>query len=149
MPPRSEARISTGPSRRSASSSPSTLELGALGERALDDDQRRDRERARVVLEHELLGDDRRLLLGLVLEVEGLTVAEDAVADLEDLGVGLGALDGHGDRVVGPGAALGHALALQQRLDGLQPVALDRRLLVVALAGGEVHLAARGRARSA
>ena len=40
-----------------------------------DDDQRRDRERARVVLEHELLGDDRRLLLGLVLEVEGLAVA--------------------------------------------------------------------------
>ena len=117
------------------------VELGALGQRALDDDQRRDRERARVVLEHELLGDDRRLLLGLVLQVEGLAVAQHAVADLEDLRVGLGALDGDRDRVVGPGAALGHPLALQQRLDGLQAVALDRRLLVVPLAGGEVHLA--------
>ena len=34
-------------------------ELRALGELLLHDDQRRDRERARVVLEQELLGDDR------------------------------------------------------------------------------------------
>ena len=115
-------------------------ELRALGHDALHDDQRRDAERARVELEHELLDDDRRVLLGLVVEVEGLPVGEHAVADLEDLRVGLRALERDGDRVVGAGAALGHALALQQRLHGLQPVALDRRLLVVLLAGGEVHL---------
>jgi hypothetical protein len=94
-------------------------ELGALGELALDDEQRRDRERARVVLEHELLGDDRRRLLGLVLEVERLPVREHAVAHLEDLGVGLRALDGDRDRVVGAGAAFGHALALEQGAHGL------------------------------
>ena len=38
-----------------------------------------------------------------------------------------------------PDAVVGDALALEQRAHGLQPVALERRLLVVLLAGGEVH----------
>ena len=139
LPPRSEARISTGPPRRSDEDLGQDRQLRALRQRALDDDQRRDRERARVVLQDELLGDDRRALLGLVVEVEGLAVAEHAVADLEDLRVGLGAVDGDRDRVVGAGALVGDALALEQRAHRLQPVALDRRLLVVLLAGVEVH----------
>ena len=122
------------------------LDLRALLQRALDDEQRRDRERARVVLEDELLGDDAGRLLALVLQVEGLAVAEHAVADLEDLGVGLGPLDLDGHRVVRAGALVGHALALQQRAHGLQAVAVERRRLVVLLAGGEVH--ARSRSRS-
>ena len=83
----------------------------------------------------------RRRLLGLVVEVERLAVAQHAVADLEDLGVGLGALDVDGHRVVGAGALVGHPLALQQRAHGLQPVALERRSLVVLLARVEVHAA--------
>ena len=89
LPPRSEARISTAPPRRSARISSRIGDLRAGGEAGLHDDQRRDRERARVVLEDELLGDDGGRLLGLVLEVERLAVAQHAVADLEDLGVGL------------------------------------------------------------
>ena len=46
------------------------VELGAVGELALDDDQRRDRHRARVVLEQELLGRARDVVLALVVEVE-------------------------------------------------------------------------------
>ena len=64
-------------------------ELGAVGELALHDDQRRDRHRARVVLEQELLGRPRDVVLALVVEVEGLAVGEHAVADLEDLRVGV------------------------------------------------------------
>ena len=115
------------------------LELGAVGELALHDDQRRDRHRARVVLEQELLGRARDVVLALVVEVEGLAVGEHAVADLEDLGVGLRRVDREGDRVVGAGAVVGDALALEQRAHRLQAVALDRRVLVVLLAGGEEH----------
>ena len=121
------------------------LELRAVLQLALHDDQRRDRQRARVVLEHELLGDDRQRLLALVVEVERLAVAEDAVADLEDLRVGLGPLDGDGDRVVRPGALVGDPLALEQRPDGLQPVALERRPLVVLLAGAKYMRCSRSR----
>ena len=74
-------------------------QLGALGELLLHDDQRRDRQRARVVLQQELLGDDRRLLLALVVEVERLAIREHAVAHLEDLRVGLHPVDVDGDRV--------------------------------------------------
>ena len=81
----------------------------------------------------------RRLLLALVVEVERLAVREHAVADLEDLRVGLQPVDGDGDRVERARAVARDALALEQRPDRLQPVALERRLLVVLLAGGEVH----------
>ena len=64
-------------------------ELGAVGQLALHHDQRRDRHRARVVLEQELLGRAGDVVLALVVEVEGLAVGEDAVADLEDLRVRL------------------------------------------------------------
>ena len=114
-------------------------QLGAVGQRGLDHDQRRDRERARVVLEEELLGDDRGRLLALVLEVERLAVAQDAVADLEDLGVGLGALEVDRDRVVRASPLVGDPLALEQGADGLQAVALERRRLVVLLARVPVH----------
>jgi hypothetical protein len=105
----------------------------------LDDEQRRDRQRARVVLQDELLGDDRQRLLAVVVEVERLAVAEHAVADLEDLRVRLGPLARHGHRVVGAGALVGDPLAFEQRADGLQAVAVERRRLVVLLAGGVVH----------
>ena len=141
LPPRSEARISTGPPRRSARISSRIGSSEPVARAALHDDQRRDRERARVVLEDELLGHDRGRLLGLVVEVERLAVGEHAVADLEDLGVGLGALDVDGDGVVGAGALVGHALALEQRAHRLQAVALERRGLVVLLARVEVHAA--------
>ena len=141
LPPRSAARISTAPAAPLGEHLLEHLELGALGELLLHDDQRRDRERARVVLEQELLGHDRRLLLALVVEVERLAVREHAVADLEDLRVGLEPVHGDRDRVERPRAVRRDALALQQRLDGLQPVALERRLLVVLLAGREMHAA--------
>jgi hypothetical protein len=117
------------------------VELGAALHRPLHDQQRRDRERGGVVLEDELLGDHGEVLLGLVVEVERLAVGEDAVAHLEDLGVGLGALGRDGDGVVGAGALVGHPLALEQRAHGLEPVALERRGLVVLLAGVPVHAA--------
>ena len=64
-----------------------------------------------------------------VVEVEALALGEDAVADLEDLGVGVGALDRDADQVGGADRATGDALALEQRADRLQPVAMDRRAL--------------------
>ena len=66
---------------------------GRAAELALDDEQRRDRHVAAVVLQHELLGHLRQLALGLVGEVEGLAVGEHAVAHLEDLRVGLAPVD--------------------------------------------------------
>ena len=139
LPPRSAARISTGAAAALGQHLGEHLELRALGQLALHDDQRRDRHRARVVLEQELLGRARDVVLALVVEVEGLAVGEHAVADLEDLRVGLRPVDRDGDRVVGARAVVGDALALEQRAHRLQPVALDRRLLVVLLAGGEEH----------
>src|SRR5262249_7411576 len=82
------------------------LEDSRARERGWGDDLRRDRRRGGVVLEDELLGDLGLVAAALVLEIEALTVGENAVAYLEDLGVGVGALgrDGHGveraDRLV-------------------------------------------------
>ena len=87
-------------------------------------------------------------LLGLVVEVEGLAVGEHAVADLEDLGVGLGAVDRDGDGVDGARALVGDPLALEQRAHGLQAVALERRLLEVLLAGAAVMRSSRSRSIS-
>ncbi len=64
----------------------------APAEPALDDQQRRDRRIAAVVLEHELLAHLRLVALGLVGEVERLAVGEHAVAHLEDLSVGVAAV---------------------------------------------------------
>ena len=85
-------------------------------------------------------GTPRRRAAGvvprLVVEVEALAVAEDAVADLEDLRVGLGARRrATATASNGPDGLVGDPLALEQRADRLQPVALDRRLLEVLLAG--------------
>ena len=60
-------------------------------DRALDDDLGGDRDAGLVVLEEELLEHLVERPLGLVGQVEGLAIGEGAVADLEDLGVGLGA----------------------------------------------------------
>ena len=67
-------------------------QLGPVGEVGPDDDRPRDRRRGRVVLAEELLGDLGGLAFGLVVEVEALALGEDPVADLEDLGVGVGPL---------------------------------------------------------
>ena len=101
-----------------------------------------------VVLEHELLGDLRDAALGLVGEVEGLAVGEHAVAHLEDLRVGLAAVDRHRDRVERADRLVGHAPALQQRVHGAQAVALDRRLLELLGRGRRAHALSPGRARS-
>ena len=79
--------------------------LGAVAQVGADDDRPRHRRRGRVVLADELLGDLGRLALALVLEVEALALGEDPVADLEDLGVGVGALDRDPDQVGGPDRA--------------------------------------------
>ena len=101
--------------------------------------QRRDRGPAAVVLEHELLRDLGRLALGGVLQVEGLAVAEDPVADLEHLRVGVAPVDGHGHRVEGARRGARHAPALEQRAHGLQAVALERGLLEALLGGRLQH----------
>ncbi len=66
------------------------------------------------------------LALGLVVEVEALALGEDPVADLEDLGVGVGPLGRDADQVGGADRAAGDALALKQRADRLQAVAVQR-----------------------
>ena len=86
LSPRSAARISTGPPRRSPSAWASARRDPDV---ALDDQQRRDHHRARVVLEDERLGDVGDPAAGLVVEVEALAVRQHAVADLEHLGVRL------------------------------------------------------------
>ena len=78
------------------------------------------------------------IALGLVREVEGLAVGEHPVAHLEDLRVGLGAVERDGDRVERADRLVGDALALQQRAHRAQAVALERRLLV--LLGGRRRL---------
>ena len=136
MSPRSAARTSTRAPRRVASASPSALGVLDL---ALDDDLRRDRHRRVVVLQDELLGDLAELAAGLVGEIEGLAVREHAVADLEDLRVGVDAVDGDGDRVERADGLVGDALALEQALDGPQAVALERGLLELLGGGGRLH----------
>ncbi len=110
-----------------------------LGQLSLDDEQGRDRGGAAVVLQQELLGHLPHSALGLVGEIKGVAVGENAVAHLEDLGVGVAAVDGHGDGVERADRALGDALALHQRAHGAQPVALERGLLVVLSARGRAH----------
>ncbi len=92
-----------------------------------------------VVLQHELLGDLRDVAPRLVRQVEGLAVGEHAVAYLQHLRAGVARLDGDGDRVVARHVVAGDAAALQQRTHGLQPVALDRRLLELLRLGGGAH----------
>src|SRR3954447_1343899 len=102
---------------------------------------RRDRGRRGVVLEHELLGYLALAALARVVEVEALAVRQHAVADLEDLGVGLGVLGGHGDRVERAHGAVRYALPLEQMPDRLEPVAVHRGLLELLLGRGVLHLA--------
>ena len=106
---------------------------------ARDHDLRRDRRRGGVVLEHELLGDLGLVALGLVVEVEALPVGEHAVADLEDLRVGVGPLGGDRDRVERADRRVRDALALEQRAHRLQPVAVGGGLLELLLGRGRVH----------
>ena len=132
LSPRSAWRTSTGAPRRSVSASDSA---SRFLHRALHDDLRRHRDRARVVLEHELLGHLALLALAGVLEVEALAVGEHAVADLEHLRVGVRALGGHGDRVERAHRRVRDPLALEQRAHGLQLVAVLGGLLELLLLG--------------
>ena len=71
LSPRSAARISTGPPRRSASTSASTSSVGPSASSRWTTISARDRQRARVVLERRTpRRPRRRSRLGLVLEVE-------------------------------------------------------------------------------
>ena len=81
--------------------------------------------------------------LALVVEVEALALGEHPVADLEDLGVRLLALDGDADQVGGPDLLAGHLLALHQRADRGQPVAEQRRPLELLGGRGLLHLLAQ------
>src|SRR5262249_26196890 len=87
-----------------------------------------------------LLRDLGLVAAALVLEIEALAVGEHAVANLEDLGVGVGALgrDGHGveraDRLVRD------ALPLEQAAHRLEPVAQQRGVLELLLGRGLLHL---------
>ena len=116
-------------------------QLVAVLDPGLDDDLRRDRHLVGVVLVDELRGHHALRRLGDVLEVERLAVGEHPVADLEDLGVGVGAVDGHRDGVERPDRLVGDPLALHDRLHRAQPVARQRGVLVVLLLGGQPHLA--------
>ena len=64
-----------------------------LGQRRRADDLPGNRQRGRVVLDRELLGDLVLAAAGAVLQIEALAVGQHAVAHLEDLRVRLGALD--------------------------------------------------------
>ena len=95
----------------------------------LDDDLGRHRRGGVVVLQQELLDHLLMRPLALVRQVERLAVGEHAVTDLEDLGVGVGPGERYGDRVERPDRRVRNPLALEQRADGGEAVALDRRLL--------------------
>ena len=112
--------------------------LGALGA-ARDDHLRRDRHRAGVVLEHELLEHLGLVAPGGVLEVERLPVGEHALAHLEHLRVGVGLLGCHRHGVERADRVVGHPLALQQRAHGPQLVAELRGGLELLVGGGQLH----------
>ena len=77
----------------------------------------------------------------VVVEVEALALSEDAVAHLEDLGVGVGALRRDTDQIGRADRAAGDPLALEKRADRLEAIAVQRGALVVALGGRLLHLA--------
>ena len=106
---------------------------------ALDHQQRGDRHVTAVVLQHELLRDLPRVALGLVREVEGLSIREHTVAHLQHLRVGVGPVHGHRHGVEGTHRLVRHAPALQQRMHRPQPVALERGLLELLRGRGGEH----------
>src|SRR4051794_30356591 len=114
-------------------------DLEVLRDLLLDDDLRRDRHLVAVVLEHELERDVAGSLLDDVLEVERLAVRQHAVAHLEHLRVGVGAVDGDRDDVERPDRLVRDALALEQVANRAQAVALERGGLVLVLGGGLLH----------
>ncbi len=87
LSPRSATRTSTAAA--AALAQRRFEQLGPLAQVGADDHRARHRRRGRVVLADELLGDLGEVAFGLVVEVEALALGEDAVADLEDLGVGV------------------------------------------------------------
>ncbi len=113
----------------------------ALAQGLTDDDQPRHHRGGRVVLGDELLGHLGLVALARVREVEAVALGEDPVAHLEDLRVGVGALDGDPDQIGALGRLRGDAAALHQRPDRLQAVAVDRRPLELLRAGRLGHLA--------
>ena len=136
LSPRSACRTSTGAPRRSVSASDERL---GIAHARLHDHLRRHRDRARVVLEGELLRHLALLTLRGVLEVEALPVGQHAVADLEYLRVRVRALRRHGDRVEGAHGCVGDALPLEQRPHRLQLVPVLGCLLELLLRGRLAH----------
>ena len=126
--------------RRAALVAERLLQHLGLREAARHDHLRRDRRRGGVVLEDELLRHLALLARGRVLQVEALTVGQHAVAHLEDLGVGVGALGRHGHRVERAHRLVRDPLALEQRAHRLEPVAVHRRLLELLLGRRLLHL---------
>ena len=104
-----------------------------------NDDLRRDRRRAAVVLDAERL-EDRLAILSLdVLEVEREAVDHLPVAEREQLHGGAVAVDGEPDHVDRPDRALVRGLALREALDREQAVAVARRLLEPLVGGRLAH----------
>src|SRR5581483_2076762 len=114
---------------------------GAAAQGGADHDEPRQRRRRRVVLGEELLRHLGLAALGRVHEVEAVAGGQDAVADLEDLGVGVGALDGDADQVRRLERLAGDPLALHQAPHRLQAVAQHRRPLELLRRRRLAHLA--------
>ncbi len=110
-----------------------------LHERGRPDDLPRYREGRRVVLDRELLRDLGLRAPRAVLEIEALPVRQHAVPDLEHLRVRVRSVHRHGEHVDRADRAARHALALEQRTHGPQPVAVDRRLLELLRLRGPRH----------
>src|SRR5256885_4272467 len=95
----------------------------------LDDQQRRDADRAGVVLEGGRLRHVGLAGAGGVVEIEALAVREHPVANLEDLRVRLAVGRRNRDRIQRPRRLVSHSLALEQAADRAQAIALAGGIL--------------------
>ena len=93
---------------------------------------------AAVVLGDELLGHLRLVALGAVVEIEA--GVRRTPSNLEHLRVGIGAVDSDADQIRGTDHIAGDPLALHQRPDSGEPVAVGRRALELLCLGGGGHL---------
>ncbi len=139
LSPRSATRTSTGPPRLRRQGL--GQKAGPVAQRRADDHQPGHRRHGGVVLGDELLGHLGLAALALVGEIEAVTLGEDPVAHLEHLRVGAAALHRDRDQVGAVERLAGDAAALHQRAHGLEPVAVDRRPLVLLGRGRLGHLA--------
>ena len=105
-----------------------------------DDDLRRDRGSAAVVLQRERLEDRPDVLPRDVLEVERVAIDEPAVAKRKDLHHGAIPVHGEADHVDRADGAAIRVLALCQVLHGPQAVPVPRGVLEAFLCSGLAHL---------